>query len=128
MAAEAGLSLRSLHRHVRDATGQAPGTWLIAERLAEARAMLEETTRSVDEIARLVRFGSAPALRSHFRSLLGVTPTAYRGAASPPDPRGLCRTPPEPPPQRARATQNSTAPSSAAFTGPSGKMFRAARA
>jgi AraC family transcriptional regulator, transcriptional activator FtrA len=78
MAAEAGLSLRSLHRHVRDATGQAPGTWLIAERLAEARTMLEETTRSVDEIARLVGFGSAPALRSHFRSLLGVTPTAYR--------------------------------------------------
>ena len=48
------------------------------KRLAEARAMLEETTRPVDEIARLVGFGSAPALHSHFRSLVGVTPTAYR--------------------------------------------------
>ena len=78
MASEAGLSLRSLHRHVRAATGHAPGTWLIAERLAEARTMLEETTHSVDEIARLVGFGSAPVLRSHFRERVGVTPTAYR--------------------------------------------------
>ncbi|SFM20695.1 transcriptional regulator FtrA [Methylobacterium pseudosasicola] len=78
MASEAGLSLRSLHRHVRAATGLAPGTWLIAERVTEARAMLEETTRPVDEIARLVGFGAAPTLRSHFRSLVGVTPTAYR--------------------------------------------------
>lgn len=78
MAHEAGLSVRSLHRHVRAATGHAPGTWLVAERLAEARTMLEETTRPVDEIARLVGFGSAPALRGHFRSLVGITPTAYR--------------------------------------------------
>ncbi|MEL6062741.1 transcriptional regulator FtrA [Methylobacterium sp. 2A] len=78
MAAEAGLSLRSLHRHVRAATGTAPGTWLIAERLAEARTMLEETNRPVEEIAERVGFGSAPALRSHFRAILGVTPTDYR--------------------------------------------------
>jgi len=78
MASEAGVSIRSLHRYFQSATGAAPGMWLISERVSQARVALEETSMSVEEIAAHVGFGSAPILRSHFKRIVGLTPTAYR--------------------------------------------------
>lgn len=77
-ASEAHLSIRSIHRHMRDTTGMAPGAWLLAERLSRARELLEETTLPIAEVARQVGFGDAGLLREHFRKTVGATPRAYR--------------------------------------------------
>lgn len=78
MASETCVSVRSIQRHVRDATGMAPGEWLQAERVAQARELLEETTLSVESIARHTGFGSATNFRNQFRTIMGVPPAAYR--------------------------------------------------
>ncbi|MBM9402435.1 transcriptional regulator FtrA [Gluconacetobacter azotocaptans] len=78
MAAVMHVSVRSLHRHIRDATGLAPGTWLLRQRLRLAEELLEETTLSIEAIALRAGFGTAANLRQHFRAVTGVTPTAYR--------------------------------------------------
>lgn len=78
MAAEAALSLRSLHRHFMDTTGQSPGAWLLAARLIRARDLLETTPLPIEDVASGSGFGSAAVLRHHFSRSLGTSPTAYR--------------------------------------------------
>jgi AraC family transcriptional regulator, transcriptional activator FtrA len=78
IASEARLSVRSVHRHMRDTTGMAPGAWLLAERISRARDLLEETALPVAEIARQVGFNDAGLLRAHFRKMVGVAPRTYR--------------------------------------------------
>lgn len=82
LAAEAALSPRGLHRHFRDATGQIPGGWLVAQRVARARHLLEGTAIPIEDLAVSCGFGSATTLRHHFRSMLGSSPTAYRARFS----------------------------------------------
>lgn len=78
MAKEAHVSVRSIQRHVRNATGMAPGEWLQAERVARARELLEETTLSVETIAGHAGFGTAANFRAHFRTAVGPSPATYR--------------------------------------------------
>lgn len=78
MASEACMSVRGIHRHIRDATGMAPGEWLLAERLARARDLLEETRLSVERVAVEVGFGTGATLRNHFRKIIGLSPAVYR--------------------------------------------------
>ncbi len=78
MAAEAGMSVRGIHRHMRDATGMAPGEWLLGERLAHARDLLEETRLPIEKVAIEVGFGSGANLRNHFRKATGLSPALYR--------------------------------------------------
>lgn len=78
LAAEAALSPRALHRHMRAATGLSPGEWVIGARLDRARELLEATRLPVEEVASAVGFGAAATLRLHFRTRLGTTPAAYR--------------------------------------------------
>ncbi|MBO9706903.1 MAG: transcriptional regulator FtrA [Caulobacter sp.] len=77
LSAMAGMSQRTFLRRFEAATGQTPARWLLAERLARARELLETTAAGVEDIARAVGFG-APALRHHFRNALSTTPQAYR--------------------------------------------------
>ena len=78
MASEAALSLRSLHRHFMDTTGQSPGAWLLAARLTRARDLLETTRLPVEAVAAASGIGSAAVLRHHFSRSLGTSPSAYR--------------------------------------------------
>ncbi len=81
LAREAGMSLRSFQRRFRDATGAAPGDWLRRERLEAAREMLERASLphgGLEAMARAAGFGSAAALRYHFRRRFGVSPSDYR--------------------------------------------------
>lgn len=78
MAQEASMSVRSLHRHIREATGAAPGEWLQNERLARARELLEETTLPISIIAANVGLGTATNFRNHFGAAMGLSPAAYR--------------------------------------------------
>jgi AraC family transcriptional activator FtrA len=78
LAAEAAISPRALHRHFHEAVGQSPGAWLIGERVARARELLEGSASPIDDIAEACGFGSAATLRHHFRSVLGTSPAEYR--------------------------------------------------
>ena len=85
MADAAALSERTLIRHFRDATGQSPLNWLIAERVERCKELLEAGELPLDAIAEAAGFQSLETLRHHFRTRLGVSPAAYRksfGAAA----------------------------------------------
>ncbi|MBW8848388.1 MAG: transcriptional regulator FtrA [Burkholderiales bacterium] len=80
MAAASAMSPRTLLRRFTEATGQSPGDWLIAERVAEAQRLLEASSLPVESVAAEAGFGSVQALRHHFQARLGLAPRAYRSS------------------------------------------------
>jgi transcriptional regulator GlxA family with amidase domain len=83
MARQAGVSPRTFARRFRSETGTTPLQWLLAQRVLEARRLLEATDLPVEEIAWRVGFGTAASLRDHFRRATATTPTAYRRSFRP---------------------------------------------
>lgn len=81
MAEQALLSQRTLQRQFLDATGLSPIDWLIRERVAYARELLETTDRSLQWVAEHAGFGSQESFRRHFRTHAQHSPTSYRAAA-----------------------------------------------
>lgn len=78
LARHAAMSSRTFARRFRQVTGTTPGGWLLEQRLALARRMLETTDQTVEWIAHQTGFGSAATLRHHFAERLGTSPRAYR--------------------------------------------------
>jgi len=78
MAQAAAMSPRTFLRRFTESTGQSPGHWLIAERIAEAQRLLESSDLPIERIAALAGFGSVQALRHHFQCQLALSPTEYR--------------------------------------------------
>ncbi|RFP24408.1 transcriptional regulator FtrA [Duganella sp. BJB488] len=78
MAARAAMSPRTLQRQFQQATGFGPVEWLIRERIALVKDMLEEPDLPLARIAERAGFGSEESLRHHFRRLAATTPAAYR--------------------------------------------------
>ncbi|MGI5241693.1 GlxA family transcriptional regulator [Dactylosporangium sp. CA-139066] len=78
MANRSGLSARTLNRHFLEQLGISPGRWLLDQRIAWTRALLEETDLPVETIATRVGLSSAVNLRRRFRNALSTTPAAYR--------------------------------------------------
>ena len=78
LAGHARMSVRTFTRRFRDETGQSPRQWLLQQRIAHARLLLESTELSVDLVARRAGLGSATALRQHLQATIGVPPSAYR--------------------------------------------------
>jgi transcriptional regulator GlxA family with amidase domain len=78
MARRALMSPRSFARRFRATTGTTPHAWLLGRRLVAAEALLENSDAPVEEIARLVGFGTAAGLREQFTRKRGVSPRAYR--------------------------------------------------
>ena len=78
LAARALMSPRTFARRFRAETGTTPHQWLTGQRVLLAQRLLEDTDRSVDEIADLAGFGSAAVLRHHFVRRVGATPQSYR--------------------------------------------------
>ena len=78
LAASACMSRRSLTRHFRALTGTTFNAWLLAERLAYAQRLLEQSTHSIERITELAGFGSPTTLRHHFRRVFGIAPGAWR--------------------------------------------------
>jgi transcriptional regulator GlxA family with amidase domain len=83
LAAHAGVSPRTFARRFRAETGTTPLRWLLAQRVLEARRLLEESDLPVDEVAWRAGFGTAASLREHFRRVTATTPTAYRRSFRP---------------------------------------------
>lgn len=78
LAGRACMSLRTFTRRFRDEVGMSPGQWLVRQRVERARELLESTRLPVDEIARQSGFGTGASLRQHIRTVLGISPSAYR--------------------------------------------------
>lgn len=79
-ARHAGWSERSFARRFAAETGTSPLRWLHAQRVLEARRLLEATDLPVELVAQRCGFGTAGTLRGHFRRATATTPTAYRRA------------------------------------------------
>jgi AraC family transcriptional regulator, transcriptional activator FtrA len=78
LASQAHVSKRTLTRRFADTTGTSPLQWLTDLRVRHAKDLLETTALSVEEIAGLCGFGSAPTLRHHFRERVKLSPNDYR--------------------------------------------------
>ncbi|PWR24670.1 GlxA family transcriptional regulator [Zavarzinia aquatilis] len=78
MLAQAGLEERTFLRRFRKATGMTPTEYGQQIRIANARAALELTRRSVGQIAFDVGYEDPSAFRKLFLRLTGLTPGAYR--------------------------------------------------
>jgi transcriptional regulator GlxA family with amidase domain len=83
MARHAAVSPRTFARRFREETGTTPLRWLLAQRVLEARRLLEESDLPIDDIAWRAGFGTAASLREHFRRATATTPTAYRRSFRP---------------------------------------------
>ncbi|TAX53714.1 transcriptional regulator FtrA [Rhizobium leguminosarum] len=80
LARRVGMSKRTFLRRFEASTGVTPAQWMLAERLARAKELLESSLIGVERVAELSGFGSAAALRHHFRRRFGATPISYRQA------------------------------------------------
>ncbi|MBB5792534.1 GlxA family transcriptional regulator [Streptomyces caelestis] len=78
LAGHARMSLRTFARRFHDEVGVSPGRWLIQQRVARARYLLESSDLTVDQIAGRVGFATGASLRQHLNAAIGVTPQAYR--------------------------------------------------
>ena len=78
LAAEAGISRRTFMRNYATATGRTPGKTIEAMRIDAARIALEETKKSLKQIARDTGFGDEDRMRRVFQRQLSVNPADYR--------------------------------------------------
>lgn len=78
LASKAHLSTRTLSRRFEAETGRGAQQWVTERRVERARALLEDTSMSVTEIAFATGFGSLASFRRQFARLSGTTPRAYR--------------------------------------------------
>jgi transcriptional regulator GlxA family with amidase domain len=80
IAAQAGMSTRTLNRRFREQTGTTPLRWLHRARVRQAQHLLETAAEGVDRIGDRVGFGSPTAFRERFKRIVGTSPHAYRHA------------------------------------------------
>jgi transcriptional regulator GlxA family with amidase domain len=78
LAAHARMSLRTFARRFNEEVGMSPGRWIVQQRVARARHLLESSGLSVDQIAGRVGFATGASLRQHLHATIGVSPQAYR--------------------------------------------------
>lgn len=77
LARRAGMSRRSLTRHIRARTGGSLGDWLRRLRLARAQDLLAAGAQGLEDVAERSGFPDSQALRSAFRTELGLTPRQW---------------------------------------------------
>src|SRR5881394_3987659 len=80
LATSAGISIRQLERSFRHHLGRGVHEHYLALRIARARQLLRETTRTILEIALASGFASASQFSRSFRRIEGLAPRDVRAA------------------------------------------------
>ncbi|MET0765024.1 MAG: helix-turn-helix domain-containing protein [Blastococcus sp.] len=80
LAAHARMSVRTFTRRFREETGVSASRWLVQQRVALARRLLETTDVPVERVAEQAGFGTTASMRQHLHTAIGVAPLAYRRA------------------------------------------------
>jgi AraC-like DNA-binding protein len=83
LAQAARLSQAHFSREFRRAFGDSPHQYLQTRRLERAAALLRSTDRSVADICMTVGLRSVGSFTTSFRTMFGMSPTAYRAAFPP---------------------------------------------
>lgn len=78
LAKKVSMSPRTLQRQFLQSVGMSPYEWLIRQRIAMTKELLESTSFSLQRISELTGFGSVESLRKHFRNYVLLSPIAYR--------------------------------------------------
>jgi transcriptional regulator GlxA family with amidase domain len=78
LATYASVSIRTLNRRFRMATGQTPSGYLQRVRIEAAKRLLETTTDPVDHLRARVGYGDPTAFRRAFTRATGLGPRQYR--------------------------------------------------
>lgn len=78
IAAQVGMSARTLERRFHAATGNTPREYLQKLRIAEARRLLEDGARSIESVANAVGYNDLQYFRTLFKQHTGFSPAAYR--------------------------------------------------
>lgn len=78
LAHRASMSPRTLQRQFQETVGFGPYEWLIRERVALAKDMLQTGRHSLPRVAEAVGFKSQETFRRHFRRVAGTSPATYR--------------------------------------------------
>jgi transcriptional regulator GlxA family with amidase domain len=73
-----GISIRTLSRRVREATGQTTIALVQSVKLRQARTLLENSRTPVEQIAQAVGYQDATALRRMMQKITGENPSAFR--------------------------------------------------
>ncbi|MBT9599011.1 MAG: helix-turn-helix domain-containing protein [Vitreoscilla sp.] len=82
LAQEFCMSERTLARHVKRATGKSTLALLQSVRQRRARALLESSRLTVEQVAAAVGYQDATALRRLMRRVAGANPSRFRPAAA----------------------------------------------
>ena len=73
------MSERTLSRHIHKATGKSTQALVQSVRLRRARALLETSRMTVEQVAGAVGYQDATALRRLMKKVAGANPSRYRG-------------------------------------------------
>jgi AraC-like DNA-binding protein len=73
-----GLSAAHFSRAFKRATGRSPHRWLIEHRCHEAKALLEHSALSIEQIAQNSGFANQPHFTRTFARFVGATPGSWR--------------------------------------------------
>jgi transcriptional regulator GlxA family with amidase domain len=78
LAGKARMSPRNFARVYKQKTGRTPAKAVEVFRVEAAKRMLEDSSRNINEIARLCGFGDEERMRVTFQRNLGIAPRDYR--------------------------------------------------
>ncbi|MCY1462011.1 HTH-type transcriptional regulator [compost metagenome] len=72
------MSLRNFSRVYKDRTGRTPAKAIELFRLEAAKRLLENSSRNIEQVARVCGFADEERLRSTFQRHLSISPRDYR--------------------------------------------------
>lgn len=78
LADKANMTRRTFDRHFRKTLNLSPKVWLIQQRLARAKSLLESSEQNIDSVAYSSGFETPIAMRHNFRKYLKISPSHYR--------------------------------------------------
>ena len=77
-ASQANMSTGHFSAIIRESTGQSPSEWISSVTTTYAKLLLEQTNKSIKEIANELNFPEQFTFRKYFKRYAGISLTDYR--------------------------------------------------